>query len=237
MGVELDFAPGPVIAQPIRDAATESRRCGCRIRGRACPTCSRSCGACATRSRSREIPLLGFAGAPFTLAAYLVEGSGSKDFSIAEEVAPDREPDVVRALLERLTDMTIEYLNAQVEAGAQAVQLFDTWAGLLDRAAYSSASPSPRTTASRDALADSPRPLILYVRMAAPCGRLCSESGASVHLARLARRPAPTAEKHGRRVSLQGNLDPCCARTRRASGSSRWVREMAEAASRRAATS
>ena len=78
----------------------------------------------------REIPLLGFAGAPFTLAAYLVEGAGSRHFGTWKRMLW-REPAIARALLDRLTDLTVGYLGAQIEAGAQAVQLFDTWAGML----------------------------------------------------------------------------------------------------------
>ena len=74
--------------------------------------------------------LIGFAGAPFTVACYMVEGGGSKDFSTTRTMAY-REPDLFERLMCLLTDATVTYLAAQIEAGAEAVMLFDSWAGLL----------------------------------------------------------------------------------------------------------
>ncbi len=75
-------------------------------------------------------PLIGFAGAPFTLAAYLVEGGGSKDFREIKTMLYAR-PDLLAALLDKLADQVADYLKMQIAAGADAVQLFDTWAGIL----------------------------------------------------------------------------------------------------------
>ncbi|MGH2447734.1 MAG: uroporphyrinogen decarboxylase [Chloroflexota bacterium] len=77
-----------------------------------------------------EIPLLGFAGAPFTLATYLIEGRPSRDFRHTKLLMYG-EPDVWAAIMSRLTDMTINYLRGQIDAGVQAIQLFDSWAGAL----------------------------------------------------------------------------------------------------------
>jgi uroporphyrinogen decarboxylase len=78
-----------------------------------------------------EIPLIGFAGAPFTLASYVIEGGASKNFE-RTKVLMRSDPGLWKALMERLSDATVEYLTAQIEAGAQAIQLFDSWIGCLN---------------------------------------------------------------------------------------------------------
>jgi len=79
---------------------------------------------------NNKVPVIGFAGGPFTLASYLVEGEGSKLFSKFIKMLFDS-PQAAHALMSKLTQMTIQYLNYQIENGAQMVQLFDTWAGIL----------------------------------------------------------------------------------------------------------
>ncbi|HET6781741.1 MAG TPA: uroporphyrinogen decarboxylase [bacterium] len=86
------------------------------------------------RARS-PVPLIGFAGAPFTMASYLVEGGPSKDY-LHTKMMMYGQPETWRALMDALTDMTIRYLLIQVEAGAQAVQLFDSWVGCLSPVDY-----------------------------------------------------------------------------------------------------
>ena len=127
MGVDLDFRPGPVIAEPIRSLAQVE---ALRVPDprETVPFVFEILRRLRRELEGDRIPLLGFAGAPFTLAAYLVEGAGSKDFHTVKRMM-QREPQVLRALQTRLTDLVVAYLDAQIEAGAQAVQLFDTWRG------------------------------------------------------------------------------------------------------------
>ncbi len=87
------------------------------------------------RALPASIPLLGFAGAPFTLASYMIEGGGSSHY-VQTKTFLRSDPGAWKALLERISRVTIDYLNAQIEAGAHAVQLFDTWVGCLSRADY-----------------------------------------------------------------------------------------------------
>ena len=163
----------------------------------------------------------------FTLAAYLIQGAGSKDFS-ALKARLQRDPEMVEALLEKLTALTIDYLSAQIAAGAEAVQIFDTWAGLLDPEAYQRwAAPYHRRIA--DALADRPAPLILYVQNGAHVVEAMAESGADVISLDWRLELAQVAREVGGRVSLQGNLDPCWLHASRAR-IFEMVREMAEAA-------
>lgn len=82
-----------------------------------------------------RVPLIGFAGAPWTIFAYMTEGSGSKTFSVARKILYT-DPSFSHQLLDRITDSTIAYLKAQIEAGADIVQLFDSWAGILGPQQY-----------------------------------------------------------------------------------------------------
>ncbi|MDV3308519.1 MAG: uroporphyrinogen decarboxylase [Cyclobacteriaceae bacterium] len=87
------------------------------------------------RELNGRVPLIGFAGAPWTIFAYMVEGSGSKTFSRARRMLY-REPELAHRLLGMITDSTINYLNGQVEAGADVIQIFDSWAGVLGPEQY-----------------------------------------------------------------------------------------------------
>ncbi len=227
MGVDLDFAPGPVIADPIRDAKQIE---ALRIPDprESVPFVFEILGRLREALSARDIPLLGFGGAPFTLAAYMIQGSGSKDFSVLKAMIQQR-PDEVEALLEKLTQLTIDYLRAQIEAGAEAVQLFDTWAGLLDHEAYVRwVHPYHQRIAA--ALADGPAPLILYVQNGSHVVDLIADAGADVISLDWRVRLGDVASKYGDRVSLQGNLDPCWLHAPR-ERIFEMVRDMAEAAS------
>ncbi len=206
MGVDLDFRPGPVVAEPIRRSEqVEALRVPDprisvpfvfeilrRLRGELDP---------------KGVPLIGFSGAPFTLAAYLVEGARSKEFSAIRRLVHEGS-EVLRALLGRLSEMVVGYLRAQVEAGAQVVQLFDTWAGQLAREEYREwVLPVHRAIAA--GLDRERAPLILYVKDGAHLVDLMAESGADVVSLDWRADLGDAAERIGRRVSLQGNLDPC----------------------------
>ena len=83
------------------------------------------------RELNGRVPLIGFSGAPWTLATYMIEGGGSKSFKHPKEWRFAR-PDLLHKLLRKITDAVIKYCNAKIDAGAQAIQLFDSWAGILD---------------------------------------------------------------------------------------------------------
>lgn len=87
------------------------------------------------RELNGRVPLIGFSGSPWTLACYMVQGQGSKDFAIVKTLMYNQ-PQVMHQLLDLLADSVINYLNAQILAGAQAVQIFDTWGGMLSDRAY-----------------------------------------------------------------------------------------------------
>ena len=206
MGADLDFAPGPVMAEPIRSRAQVD---ALRVPDprESVPFVFEILSLLRAELKSRAIPLLGFAGAPFTLAAYMVEGSGSRDFSILKRML-HREPDLLRALLRTLTEMTIGYLDAQIEAGAQAVQIFDTWAGLLSPSEYGEwVLPSHQQIVER--VTREGAPIILYVKNGGQVVDPMVDSGADVISLDWRVPLGEVARRYGDRISLQGNLDPC----------------------------
>jgi len=205
MGMALDFAPGPVMENPIRSMADVSSLKVPDSR-ESVPFVFEIIRILRQELKSQNIPLLGFAGAPFTLAAYMVEGKGSKDFSLLKRML-HREPQLLRALLSKLTDMTVDYLEAQIEAGAQVVQLFDTWAGLLSAEMYREwILPTHQEISER--VPHGEAPLILYVNNGAHVVAEMADSGADVISLDWRASLNEAAIKFGQRVSLQGNLDP-----------------------------
>lgn len=136
LGVDFEIRPGvgPVIERPIRTPADVERlrpfEPGALV--------GSLIAALGLLRRESPVPVIGFAGAPFTLAAYLIEGGPSRRFLEVQRFLHG-EPAAWEDLMRRLTDATIAYLEAQAEAGAQAVQLFDSWIGALAPATYRSA--------------------------------------------------------------------------------------------------
>jgi uroporphyrinogen decarboxylase len=153
-----------------------------------------------------ETALLGFAGAPFTLACYLVEGSFQRSGDRMKRLCHE-DPGAAHRLLERLAAATADYLALQIEAGADAVQLFDTWAGLLGPEDYRElALPYTREVFRR--VAASGAPSILYVNGCPHLLETMAESGACV-LSVDWRVPLAEARRRvGPAMALQGNLDP-----------------------------
>ena len=133
IGVDLEIVDGvgPVIERPIRTAADVAALRPFDAEAAVGPLLE----AIRIVRRASPVPLIGFAGAPFTLASYLVEGRGSRDATAMRTLIRD-DPAVATALLDRLVDMTIAYVQAQVAAGVQAVQFFDSWVGALGPFAY-----------------------------------------------------------------------------------------------------
>jgi uroporphyrinogen decarboxylase len=131
LGIEIAFSPGPSIAEPLRSRAQVD---ALALREEIAPFVGD-----ALRLVRAELPpdvgLIGFAGTPLTLAAYLIEGGGSKEYARFRQFLRS-DPDVVHVLLDKLTDLTIAYLRMQAAAGADAIQLFDSWAGLHDEPTY-----------------------------------------------------------------------------------------------------
>jgi uroporphyrinogen decarboxylase len=139
IGVDIDIVDGvgPVVTSPIRSTQEVDRVRAIEPQADV-PDILEAIAIVRSeldRSRRSSVPVLGFAGAPFTLASYLVEGRSSRDFINTKRLMYS-EPDVWEKLMTRLSLMTAAYLRAQLESGAAAVQLFDSWAGVLSADDY-----------------------------------------------------------------------------------------------------
>jgi uroporphyrinogen decarboxylase len=133
LGLEFEAGEGPTIARPVRSAAD--------VANLKIPDPARELRyvidavALIRRELAGRVPLIGFAGSPWTVATYMVEGGGSKTFGLIKRMMYES-PQVLHRLLDVLARSTILYLNAQIAAGAQAVMVFDTWGGVLTPAQY-----------------------------------------------------------------------------------------------------
>jgi uroporphyrinogen decarboxylase len=135
LGVGLQFSKGdgPVVGRPIRTDADVARLKPIDVAG-AVPFVFETVRRVA-RALAGRVPLIGFAGAPFTVASYLIEGGASRDYLHTKRLMYG-EPDAWHRLMELLADATVTYLNGQIDAGADAVQLFDSWIGTLSPGDY-----------------------------------------------------------------------------------------------------
>jgi uroporphyrinogen decarboxylase len=204
VGVGIDIAPGvgPVVEQPVRGEQDLARLRALRPEDvpfvtEAITTLVRELG---------PVPLIGFAGGPFTLASYLVDGGPSKSFDRTKSLMYGN-PKLWAALLSRLADITIAFLQVQVAAGVAAVQLFDSWAGSISPEDYRQ-SVLPHSRRIFEALAPSGVPRIHFGVGTSELLGLLGEAGADVvgvdwriPLDEPARRVEPGK-------ALQGNLDP-----------------------------
>lgn len=204
MGCPVRFAPGPRFEHPIRSRAqVEALRIPAMAE--AVPFVD-SAVALLVRALGREVPVIGFAGAPFTLAAYLVEGSGGNGFATALALARE-EPDTLALLLDRLAEAMADYLAMQIRAGAQVVQLFDSWAGILSPEEYRRfALPAAQRVIS--ALQPFGVPVIYFAANADPLLELSAGTGAQVLGVGWQTPLAEARRRTGGRLALQGNVDP-----------------------------
>lgn len=134
IGVDVDIKAGvgPVIANPIRSMEDVARLRALDVEGEL-PYMIETIRL--LTEEMLQVPLIGFGGAPFTLASYMIEGGPSKNYNKTRQMLVCR-PDIWDALMDKLTQMTIAYLGAQIKAGAAAIQIFDSWVGAVNRAEY-----------------------------------------------------------------------------------------------------
>ncbi|MFH7326080.1 uroporphyrinogen decarboxylase [Desulfurivibrio sp. C05AmB] len=209
MGAPLEFHEnrGPVFPEPVRDQAAVAKLI--------VPDPEEKLGyvMAAIRLLRRElatkVPLIGFAGAPFTIATYLVEGGSSKNFFLTKKMMYTA-PELYGQLLDKITESTILYLKAQVAAGAQALQLFDSWAGVLAPRDFGEfALPYARRIfkALKDAGVEVP--LIYFANNGATLLEQSKTVGADVLGLDWRINIDDAARIVGPGIALQGNLDPC----------------------------
>ena len=205
MGLGLTFGEGegPRFSSPLRDEAA--------VKALAVPDLSKLRYVFEAVRASKEaiggrVPLIGFSGSPFTLACYMVEGSGSDDWRTLKAMLYGR-PDLLHRILDVNAQSVAAYLKAQIDAGADAVMIFDTWGGVLANAQYEpfSLAYSRKVIA---ALEGSRVPVILFTKGGGPWLEAIAASGA--HAIGLDWTFDPRAARRiaAGRVALQGNLDP-----------------------------
>jgi uroporphyrinogen decarboxylase len=203
MGIDLDYAPGPVIAEPIRTLKqVEEMRALEPLRD--VPFVMEAIRL--TRAGlPAHVPLIGFAGSPFTLFAYLVAGKPSKEFAVPRSFL-HAEPEVSARLLEKLADAMIVYLRAQAAAGAQALMLFESWGGLLGPYDFRHVA-LPPVKRIFEGLKDLGVPLIYFANNCGTVLDIISELPVDV-VGVDWRVPLAGARKLLPGKAIQGNLDP-----------------------------
>ena len=154
---------------------------------------------------NNRVPLIGFAGAPFTIFAYMIEGSGSKTFSKAKQFLYTQ-PELAHQLLDKITQSTIHYLKAQVEAGADLIQIFDSWAGVLTEQMFYEFSLNYISKICN--AISSLVPVTIFAKDAHYAIEEISKTSCSVIGLDWTINPT-IARQQGINKTLQGNVDPC----------------------------
>jgi len=158
------------------------------------------------RELAGRVPLIGFSGAPWTLASYMVEGHGSRNFRYIKEMMYNN-PKLTHALLDKLTRAVTLYLRAQIEAGAQAVQIFDTWGGILTIDAFREFSLPYIERIVRE-IAPTKTPVIVFAKDCGHSLEAIAATGCSVVGLDWSIDIGKARALIGNTVALQGNLDP-----------------------------
>jgi uroporphyrinogen decarboxylase len=204
MGLGLSFAQGegPRFATPVRDEAAVAKL--------AVPDLDKlryvfDAVTSIRRALNGRVPLIGFSGSPWTLACYMVEGAGSDDYRLVKSMLYSR-PDLMHRILAVNADAVAVYLNAQIEAGAQAVMVFDSWGGVLADGAFQSFSLA--YTQRVLAKLDRSVPAIVFTKGGGPWLEDIAASGADVVGLDWTVNLKRARERVQDRVALQGNLDP-----------------------------
>ncbi|MBP7915431.1 MAG: uroporphyrinogen decarboxylase [Vitreoscilla sp.] len=209
MDLGLSFAQGegPRFARPLRDEAA--------IRSLAVPDMAKlryvfDAVTSIRKALNGRVPLIGFSGSPWTLACYMVEGGGSDDYRLVKTLMYSR-PDLMHHILAVNADAVAAYLNAQIDAGAQAVMVFDSWGGVLADGAFQAFS----LAYTRRVLAQLKResggqrvPAIVFTKGGGPWLDEIADSGADVVGLDWTVNLTQARARVGGRVALQGNLDP-----------------------------
>ncbi len=206
MGIELEFIPdvGPSIGNPIGSAADVEALRPLDPAASLAPTLEAL--RLVRAELGEDTTLIGFAGAPFTLASYLIEGGPTRNF-IKTKSFMYHEPETFRRLMEKLVEMTVSYLKAQAGAGAQVLQLFDSWVGYLGRDDYRTHI-KPHSSAIFEALGDLECPTIHFGVGTGELLEDISQAGGDV-IGLDWRVPLDEGwSRVGENKGVQGNLDP-----------------------------
>jgi uroporphyrinogen decarboxylase len=205
MGIELEFAAGegPVIGNPVRSAADVARLS--RIDPEKDTPFVLEAIKLVRRELAGKVPLIGFSGAPFTLASYIIEGGGSKNY-VNTKTLMYSQPKTWHDLMAVISDVVVDYLNAQIAAGAQAVQVFDSWVGSLSPKDYSEfVLPHSKSVFER---LDGGVPAIHFANQGSTLLESVKEAGGDVFGLDWRIGLDVAWSRLGGDVGVQGNLDP-----------------------------
>lgn len=204
MGVEVAFKPAPVVAEPVRTVADVERL-------KFVPAAEKlsfvfdAVRACKSALADR-VPLIGFCGAPMTTASYLIEGGSTKDFLHTKSMA-FAEPVVFGKLMEQITDLLIDYLGGQVDAGVDALQIFESWGAAFSPEDYRTHI-LPHVTRLVQSAKAYGKPVILFVRGNASLLEQVAGVGADVIGVDWGIEMSRAIDVVGEDKVVQGNLDP-----------------------------
>ena len=209
MGLGLSFAlgEGPKFASPVRDEAAVDQL--------AVPDMDKlryvfDAVTSIRRALNGRVPLIGFSGSPWTLACYMVEGAGSDDYRLVKTMLYSR-PDLMHRMLAINADAVALYLNTQIEAGAQAVMIFDSWGGVLADGAFQTFSLAYTQRVLRQLKREHEGqriPHIVFTKGGGPWLEAIAGTGADVVGLDWTVNLGQARQRTGGRVALQGNLDP-----------------------------
>jgi uroporphyrinogen decarboxylase len=207
LGLKVGFevGEGPTVYNPIRDEADVLALASPDVEDATWFTLE-AIRLARRELEGRGLPLIGFSGAPFTLACYAIEGGSSKDFTVTKRLMMGR-PDVWRKLMDKLTGLVGGYLQAQARAGAHALQLFDTWAGLLSPADYAEFALPYVQAVVREA-SHAGVPVVYFSTGTTGMLELIAESKADVVGIDWRVDLGQAWRRLGHGVAIQGNLDP-----------------------------
>jgi uroporphyrinogen decarboxylase len=207
MGLKLEFLEkrGPVIAEPIRDKKAVAKLSALPDAEISLQYVMDAIKILKNDLKDR-LPLIGFSGAPFTLASYMVEGGTSRDFIRLKSLMFGNTP-LYKTMMEKVTVAVSNYLKAQVKAGVQAVQLFDTWAGILSPSDYKRFA-WPFAKKAIKAIKGKV-PVIYYANNSSALLEHIKELGADVVGIDWRIDMGNARQRLGKNIALQGNLDPC----------------------------
>ncbi len=209
MGMHLEFSEkrGPVLSEPVRTKSAVEKLI--------IPDAEDSMSfvletiRILRRELENKVPLIGFSGAPFTLATYMIEGGSSKNFLNTKKMM-FQNSGVFNYLMKKLTKTVVSYLSSQITAGAQAIQLFDSWAGILSPMDYKEFElPYVKKVVGALKKQHPEMPVIYFANDCAGIIKEVKKSGADVIGIDWRIDMAEAVKKLGKKVVVQGNLDPC----------------------------
>ena len=208
LGLYFEEGEGPKFRKPVRTAADIERLQVTDTQSQL--TYVVDAVSLIRKELNGRVPLIGFSGSPWTLATYMVEGQSSRDFKIIKSMLYSN-PEIVHQLLSKLADSVTEYLSAQILAGAQAVQIFDTWGGALSDQAYLDFSlgyMQKIVSALKSNPATADVPIILFTKNGGQWLEHIAATGCDAAGLDWTTNIGQARARVGEKIALQGNMDP-----------------------------